>query len=65
MHKIKILTTIFLVLFCVSTLAIAGQNFGPADRKKEELLAEIIIDSPAPKLPAYEKLTYKVRWLGI
>jgi len=65
MHKVKILTTIFLDQFCVSTLAIADQNFGPADRKKGEVLAEIIIDPPAPKFPEYEKLTYKVRWLGI
>jgi len=44
----------------------AAQNFQAANKKQiEDKQEDIIIEEPLVRLPEYEKLTYKVRWLGV
>jgi len=69
MVKYKILNIILVLVILLGlnqSILHAAQNFQAANKKQTvEKQKEIIIEEPSAKLPEYERLTYKIRWLGI
>ncbi|NQT89801.1 MAG: DUF3108 domain-containing protein [Candidatus Omnitrophica bacterium] len=62
-----ILFIILILLLSINTAVYGAQNFAPANKKAgaESAEADIIIEPPAARFAEYEKLTYRVKWLGL
>jgi hypothetical protein len=62
----KYILLLILIFTAIGQKAYSSQNFGPANIKDEkDLTKDIVIEPVQLNLPAYEKLFYTVRWLGV